>query len=129
MILAIVVGFVVMFGLAGLFHLVIMKDYFDAKAGVPSGMMYALISYGILAILMAYIYPMMNMAGSVIKAGLCFGILIGLICRVPLEVLQLGFGRADWGFVITEGIWHSVEEGIGGIAMAMIYARGGSPNS
>ena len=52
-----------------------------------------------------------------------FGILMGLMARVPWEVLELGYGRGDWSFVITEGIWHMVEEGIGGIAMAHVYGR------
>jgi hypothetical protein len=126
MILAIVAGFVTMFVLAGLFHLVLMKEYFIAKAGNMSSISYALLSYGILSILMSYMYPMMSRTGSVIRDGLIFGILIGLICRVPWEVLELGYGRGDWGFVITEGVWHSIEEGVAGIVIAMIYARGGT---
>ena len=129
MLLAIVVGFVVMFGLAGLFHLVIMKDYFEAKVGVASSMMYPILSYAILAVLMSYMYPMINKGTSAIKDGLCFGILVGLLCRVPMEVLHLGYGSGDWGYVITEAIWHSIEEGIGGIVIAMVYARGSGGNS
>ena len=126
MLLSIVVGFVVMFGLAGLFHLVIMKDYFEAKAGVMTSMMYPMLSYFILAILMSYLYPLMKGGGSAIKDGLCFGIVVGLLCRVPLQVLHLGYGTGDWGFIITEGVWHSIEEGIGGIAIAMVYGRMGA---
>jgi hypothetical protein len=124
MILALIVGFVVMFGLAGLFHMVIMKDYFITMLGGQPEMMYTFLSYFILALLMSIFYPMMNKAGSVIQSGLIFGILVGLLCRVPLLVLHVGYGNGDLRFVITEGVWHAIEEGIGGIAIAMMYQRG-----
>jgi hypothetical protein len=124
MLLAVVAGFVVMFGLAGLFHLVIMKDFFIQKLGGSPLIQYPILSYLILAILMSYIYPQGYKGGSLLKEGLVFGILIGLVCRVPSEVLELGYGRGDLAFVVTEGIWHMVEEGIGGIVIAYVYGKG-----
>ena len=124
MLVAVVVGFVVMFGLAGLFHLVIMKEYFQSKLGGDPMMMYPPLSYFILAILMSYIFPHGYKGGSPIREGLMFGILMGLVCRLPLQVLQLGYGRGDLSFVLTEAVWHMIEQGIGGIAIAYVYARG-----
>lgn len=69
-------------------------------------------------------YPMMNKGASAIKDGLCFGILVGLLIRVPSIVLHLGYGTGDLNFLFVDGIWHCIEEGIGGIAIAMMYARG-----
>jgi len=123
MLLAVVVGFIVMFGLAGLFHLVIMKDFFIQKMGGSPMIQYPIASYVILAILMSYIYPQGYKGGSLIREGLVFGILMGLMCRVPWEVVELGYGRGDIPFVLTEGIWHMVEEGIGGIAIAFMYGK------
>jgi hypothetical protein len=124
MLLAVVVGFIVMFGLAGMFHLVLLKDFFQAKLGSDPMIQYPLLSYFILALLMSYIYPQGYKGGSFVKEGLMFGILMGLVCRVPLEVLELGYGRGDLSFVLTEGIWHMVEQGVGGIAIAFMYKRG-----
>jgi hypothetical protein len=123
MLLAIIVGFIIMFVLTGLFHLVIMKEYFISKVGPLNDVQYAMISYGILAILMSYMYPKGYQGGSPVKEGLVFGILMGLTCRVPWEVLELGYGRGDWSFVMTEALWHSVEEGVAGIAIAMVYGK------
>jgi hypothetical protein len=123
LLLAIVVGFIVMFGLAGLFHLVIMKDFFIEKTGGEPSIHFAMLSYAILAILMSYIYPYGYKGGSLVKEGLVFGILMGLLCRLPLQVLELGYGRGDLSFVVTEAVWHAVEEGIGGIAIAMVYGK------
>ena len=55
MLLAVVAGFVVMFGLAALFHLVIMGGFFREKLGGDPLIQYPILSYVILAILMAYI--------------------------------------------------------------------------
>jgi hypothetical protein len=123
LLLAIVVGFIVMFGLAGLFHLVIMKDFFMEKLGGEPSIHYAMLSYAFLAILMSYIYPFGYKGGSPVKEGLIFGILMGLLCRLPLQVLEMGYGRVDLSFVVTEAVWHMVEEGIGGIAIAMVYGK------
>jgi len=129
MFLAVVVGFIVMFALAGLFHLVIMGDFFREKLGGEPMMQHVILSYLILAILMAYIYPHGYKGGSFVKEGLRFGILMGLMARLPLEVIQLGYGRADVSFVVIEAVWHMVEQGIGGIAIAYMYGRSAGTSS
>ncbi len=54
---------------------------------------------------------------------------MGLMARVPWEVLELGYGRGDWTFVIVEAVWHVIEEGIGGIVIAYIYTRSAGATS
>jgi uncharacterized membrane protein YoaK (UPF0700 family) len=124
MLIAILVSFVVMFVLAGVFHLGIMKDYFIQQLGPMSSIQFALTSYLILAVVMAYIYGKhWNRSGNLIANGLVFGILMGLMCRVPWEILEIGYGRGNFNFVMTEGIWHMVEEGVGGIMIAIVYGK------
>src|SRR5213596_775035 len=103
MLVAVILSFIAMFILAGVFHLIIMKEFFiekikiNAAAGITGQLevQYAIVSYLILAVLMSIVYPIGYKGGSPLKEGLVFGILIGLICRVPWEVLELGYGRSD----------------------------------
>ena len=129
MFLAVVVGFVVMMVLGLLFHLVIMGDFFKEKMGGEPMPQYVILSYLILAVLMAYIYPHGYKGGSFVKEGFRFGLLMGLMIRLPLQVLMVGYGKADWSLVIVEAIWHMIEQGIGGIAIAYMYGRGASPST
>ncbi len=55
--LAALAGFIVMFVLAGLFHLVIFADFFSQRVGTATSLLYPILSYIILALLMAYIFP------------------------------------------------------------------------
>ena len=75
---------------------------------------------------MAYIYPRGFKGGSFIKEGLTFGILMGLMVRVPQQVLYLGYGHGDISYVLTEAVWHMVEQGVGGIAIAYVYGKAGT---
>ena len=78
-----VVGAVVMFVLAGLWHMVILSGfyathaYFPAREGALIG--YIALGYIVLALLMAYVYPKGYSGGAPATEGLKFGVIIGLL--------------------------------------------------
>ena len=75
---------VVMFILAGLWHSALMSDLYasDSSRAEPNMLLIA-VSYLILAVLMAYIYPKGIEGTNKIANGIKFGILVGLIWALP----------------------------------------------
>lgn len=129
-IMALVAGFIVMMGVAYVFHVVLMKDSYDMwlkEVSRPEGrFQFILYSYLCLAALMAYIYPMGYKGGSPFGEGLKFGILMGLVCRLPLALVMSATTNVVWQWVAVEAAWHCLEQGIGGIVIAYMY---GSPKA
>lgn len=134
LIIATIAGGIVMFLLAGLFHMMIpmIKDNYAAWMAEanprrdmvePIHFVMVVVSYVILALLMAYIYPLGYKGGSPIKEGFVFGALMGLLSRVPVALVVWSTLFVDKNWVITEGIWHMLEEGIGGIVIAFVYGK------
>ena len=132
-ILALIVSFIVMFLLSGLWHMYIMGDFYmeqnpAAKSEVMLG--FVILGYAVLALLMAYAYPLGYKGGSPVGEGLRFGILIGLLWLVPRSIVLYGVENTGTGLVlIVDGVWHLAEQGIGGIIIGLIYGRSESGES
>ena len=128
LIIAFVAGFAVMFLLAGLWHNVLMVNFYKSYNPGTQGdhkMVPILLGYIILALLMAYIYPKGYAGGSPWKEGLKFGIMIGLLWILPYTLVLLGNSSATFSWrMIINTIWHLVEQGGGGVAIALIYGKG-----
>ena len=127
-VIATVVGFVVMFLLAGLWHMLIMGNFYASHSYFPARetpmMEYIGLGYLILALLMAYIYPKGYSSGSPVKEGAIFGGLIGLLWILPFSIVLHGvFNFGTKTLVLVDAIWHIVEQGIGGIVIGVIYGR------
>jgi hypothetical protein len=123
---ATVAGFVVMFVLAGLWHMVIMDEFYARHTYVPGReeplLGYIGLGYLILAALMAYVYPKGYSGGSPVKEGLRFGALMGLLWILPHSTVLYGaLGLGTRAIIVVDVIWHIVEEGIGGAVMGAIY--------
>ena len=122
---ALVVGFVVMFVLGFLWHSVIMTDFYQeqykdvwrADTKIP----FIVLGYLVLALLMAYLYPVGYKGGSPAAEGIRFGILIGLLWVLPHGLVSHATENITLTGIIVDAIWHVVEEGAGGIAVAMVY--------
>lgn len=80
------------------------------------------VAYLVLALLMAYMYPKGTEGNSVISNGLKFGILIGLVFELPMAIIFYSIlDDVTLSMVITESVWHMIEQGIGGIVIAFGY--------
>jgi hypothetical protein len=112
--------------LAGLWHMLIMDGFYmehsSAIALAEPRMQFIILGYLILGLLMAYIYPKGYGGGGSVSEGLRFGAILGLLWVLPHGVVLHGveFGAAGL-LILVDAVWHMVEEGAGGIVMALIY--------
>ena len=125
MILACVAGFVVMFLLAGLWHMVIMDEMYDLPTAREEPLMgFIALAFVILALLMAYMYPKGYSGGSPVGEGLKFGVLVGLVWILPLSLILYAVSKDfSLNVLIVDALWHLVEEGAGGAVIGLVYGR------
>ena len=128
MLFAIIASFVAMFALSGLWHTFFMADFYATDrptvAFAEPKMQFVVLGYFILALLMAYIYPLGYKGGSSVTEGLKFGILIGLLWMLPEAVVLFGVFESSGTVLVVDAIWHLVEQGIGGIVIGLVYGSG-----
>ena len=119
-------GGAVMWLVGGLWHALIMEDFYAANSaatgyGEPR-MLFIILGYAILGVLMAYIYPKGYAGGGGIGEGLRFGVIVGILWTLPHGVVMHGVQLGATGkLILVDVVWHMVEQGIGGIAIALIY--------
>ena len=123
--LATVGGFFAMFIPGGLWHMLIMKDFYDKYAGdsalAEPNILFIILGVLILSALMAYMYPQGYKGGSPLKEGLRFGVVIGLLWILPINVIMIGVMGTSITLVVVDALWHMVGQGIGGIVIGYIY--------
>ena len=124
--LAALAGFVVQFLLGGLWHMVIMGSKYDELLAHVSretpNMGFIAVGVLVLSILMAYMYPHGYKGGPPVKEGMKFGIIIGILWVIPLQLIFVGASNYPLGVVFLE-LWHVVEQAIGGIVIALVYGN------
>ena len=117
------------FLLSGLWHIVIMKNvyYNPAVANIvrPEPVLPLIgLSYLILGLVMAYLYPFGYQGGSPLKEGIKFGIPIGLILGLSMEVGKFGiFQFAQPDVLVAESFWRVIEMSVAGIIIAKVYGQ------
>jgi hypothetical protein len=122
MVIALFASFIVMFLLAGLWHMVIMADLYSGPNSLVEPMLYFIaLGYFVLALIMTYIYPKGYKGGKPVIEGLKFGILMGLLWILPLSLVLYGVMGGSGTVIIVDVIWHVVEQGIGGIVIGLVY--------
>jgi len=126
-VLAWMAAVVVNVSLAVLWHIFLFADFYQtqgqALAREEPNLVFVFVAHLILGFLMAFVYPIGYKGGSPVKEGFRFGALIGLIWVLPLTVGHYGLYNLPLAYVIVDPAWHVVEEGIGGIAIALVYGR------
>ena len=130
-------AFITMFLLAFAWHQPIMGEFYANNPGAAGSVARAepivwmiAVGYVVLALLMAYIYPKGVEGGSTLMEGFKFGALIGLLWVLPHSIVMYGVQMVDSKIlVIVDGLWHVLEQGLGGIVIAYIYAMGTSTES
>ena len=127
-------GAIVMWLLGGAWHMWIMGGYYAdnsvAEALAEPRMQFIILGYVILALLMSYIYPKGYSGGGFVSEGLRFGALMGLVWVLPHAVILHGVEYGATGkLILVDAVWHLVEQGIGGIVMALIYGSAAGDQS
>ena len=122
--MAVVGSFIVMSFLGWLWHRVILVNFYMENVSSPlpePNVLFILLGYLILAVLMAYMYPQGYKGGSALIEGLRFGVIIGLLWVLPINVIMIGVVGKSGTLVVVDGLWRLVEQGIGGIVIGYIY--------
>ena len=116
---------IVIFLLSGLWHQLILTDFYTARtqalARTEVDMLWITIGIFVLGFLMAYVYPMGYQGGSSLKEGFRFGAVIGLIWILPWSLIIHGIWNYPLDSVILDAVWHMAEEGVAGIVIALVY--------
>jgi uncharacterized membrane protein YvlD (DUF360 family) len=115
---------VAMWLLAGLWHKLILAGFYTTEThATHEGTGIIFVAYMVLAILMATIYPLGYTQGRPVLEGLRFGMLIGLLWVFPHELAMAGAHGTSLAYVFKNAAWHVVEQGAGGIVIALVYGR------
>lgn len=121
-------AFIIMFGIGGLLHMVIFKDWFASHPGAMNvarkdvSIHYIWIAIAILALIMSYMYPKGYEGGSKVLEGLKFGLIISILWSLPVSMIVYATTLAvSKSFILMNVILHALEQGLGGIVIALIY--------
>ncbi len=127
MIRSTILAFIVMFILGGLWHAVLMVDFYKElltpESREPHQIQFIASGVFLLALSMAYLYPKGYRGGSPIKEGLVFGVIMGLIWIIPHGLVMHGMTATSGKLLLVDGLWHLFEQGMGGIVIASVYGR------
>lgn len=123
----ILAAWIVMFGLSGLWHTVIMADYYvsflEAVTRPEPNFLMVGNGYLALAILMGWTYPLGYSGGSALAEGARFGAVIGLLWILPFSLVLSGILEVSVAQVAVDSAWHILEGAAGGIILAHGYGE------
>jgi Zn-dependent protease with chaperone function len=131
LLIATAAAFAVMFGVGGLTHLVLFKDWLLNHPGLagninrPEPMLqYTIAALLLLAFIMAYLYPKGMEGDNKIMQGLKFGIIISVLFFFPCNLIQYSMTTAlSMKAILMDAVLHAVEQGLGGIVIALVYGN------
>lgn len=119
---SIAVGFF-MWAIAGIWHKLILANFYtNAVEAEHKGIGILLLSYCILALLMAILYTPYHKVERPLRSGLVFGIIIGLIWVFPHGLAMAGAHGEPLDYVIKNALWHVIEQGLGGILLGWLFS-------
>lgn len=122
--LAALAAALVMWGVAGIWHEVIMAPFYQAEThAAHQGTGLIALAYLVLGALMAGLYGRLSLAGPFWRRGLIFGAVIGLLWVFPHELAMAGAHGDPLAYVFKNAAWHLVEQALGGLALAWVFAR------
>ncbi len=135
--ISLIASFVVMFLIAFVWHVHIMGEFMKEHSGALGDIdrseplvPYIALGYFILAAVMSYLYPKGIEGDNKMKNGMMFGMVIGILWVLPHSVVMYGASEiASRTNILVDGLWHIVEQGIGGMIIAMVYGIPGSESS
>jgi len=123
-VIAILASGFAMWALAGLWHKLLAVAFYSRETHAShEGVGIILVAYLVLALIMAYLFPIDKMGETPILTGMIFGAVIGLLWVFPHELAMAGAHGKSLAYVFKNAAWHLVEQGIGGIVMALAITR------
>ena len=122
-VIATLLGGFVMWVVAGIWHNLIMAKLYEDTHATHEGIGILLTAYFILALFMSYLYPLIYKEENPLTNGLKLGMLIGALWVFPHGLAMAGAHGDSILYVLKNTVWHMVEQGIGGIVIAFVYAR------
>lgn len=123
LILSTLIGGLGMWVIAGIYHNLIMANLYEETQATHEGLGILLVAYFILALIMAYVYPLGYKGKSPALEGLRFGIIIGLLWVFPHGLAMAGAHGESIIYVFKNSAWHMVEQGLGGVIIGLIYGK------
>ena len=123
LILSTLIGGLGMWVIAGIYHNLIMANLYEETQATHEGLGILLVAYFILALIMAYVYPLGYKGKSPALEGLRFGIIIGLLWVFPHGLAMAGAHGESIIYVFKNSVWHMVEQGLGGVIIGLIYGK------
>lgn len=114
---------ITMWIVAGIWHNVIMANFYNKQHAEHEDIALLIVAYLILAMFMSYLYPLFNKLENRVLNGLLFGCIIGLLWVFPHELALAGAHGTSVLYAIKNGAWHMVEQGFGGIVIALNYGN------
>jgi len=109
--------------LAGLWHNLVLPLLDENIEAHHEGIGIMLIAYFILAFLMVYLYEKIHKKQKLVIEGLKIGVVVGILWVFPHGLAMAGAHNTSILYEINNTIWHIVEQGVGGIIIAMISSR------
>jgi len=121
--LATLLGGFSMWVVAGLWHNLILPFFSEGVEAHHEGLAIMLVAYMILSFLMTYIYSLSYKGGKPIVEGLRIGVVVGILWVFPHGLAMAGAHDTSILYEIENTVWHIVEQGIGGIVVAMLWGN------
>jgi len=131
LIIATLAGFFTLFILGYVWHILLMSDFYANHQGRIGNVdreepliLYIALGTFVLAFLMSYMYPKGMEGSNHIMDGLKFGAIIGLLWVLPHNIVLYGATTVlSKTAILGDGLWHIVEEGLGGLVIALVYGK------
>lgn len=111
---------IAMWIVAGLWHNLILPLFDKNVHPHHEGLVLMLIAYFVLSLLMTNIYILSTKSGSHIINGLKIGIIVGILWVFPHGLAMAGVHNTSVIYEIKNTLWHVIEQGIGGIIIAIV---------
>ena len=82
------------------------------------------LAYLVLGAMMALMYPAGYAGGSPAVEGARFGAMVGIIYSLPHSLVVYAIQETQTTtLILAEAAWHVVEQGVGGMAIGLVYGR------
>jgi len=110
--------------LAGLWHKIVAVAFYTVETeATHEGTGIIFIAYLVLAFIMTYLYSNYHKSQRILLDGLKFGMIMGLLWVFPHELAMAGAHGESLVYVFKNALWHMVEQGVGGIVIALVYNK------
>jgi len=109
--------------LAGLWHTVVMVTFYTERTHAEhDGVGLILVAYLVLAGLMTWVFRRRRPERPA-REGLLVGALVGVLWVFPHELAMAGAHGGSVLYVLQNGAWHVVEQGIGGAILGAVHGE------